>query len=336
MQTTTTIKTLKTFDTVYSSDSVEWCPSEGYQNYFVVGTYQLQENEKDSEATSSTIRKGKIYLFCYEQATDELILCDTIETDAILDQKWIGDYLITTTSVGTVQVYKLNEKQLKLQNEFNLAEGETDNLALSVDVDAQKRTLISDSKGRITLAKIDGTIERQWLAHDYEAWTCSFDFWNENVVYSGGDDSKLITWDLRCDLENPSKLKTSQRDSGITSIHSYSENTIMCGSYDEKLCVYDTRSMKIPIQELNLNGGVWRIKPSKINSNIFLVACMYKNFSIVEYGNDLNLIGEYNEHSSICYGCDWSKEVSNDWQFFAACSFYDHKLSLCKVKIDSV
>lgn len=134
----------------------------------------------------------------------------------------------------------------------------------------------------------------------------------------------------------PTKLKTSKRDSGITSIHSYNENTIMCGSYDENLCVYDTRSMKFAMQELNLNGGVWRIKPSKINKNIFLVACMYKNFAIVEYTNELSLIGEYNEHSSICYGCDWSKEVSNDWQFFASCSFYDHKLSLCKVKIDSL
>ena len=145
----------------------------------------MQENEKDSDAKSSSIRKGKIYLFCYEEATDELILCDTNETDAILDQKWINDYLIATTSVGTVQVYKLEGKHLKLQNEFKLSEDETDNLALSVDVDVLKRTLISDSKGRITLANIDGTIQRQWLAHDYEAWTCSFDFWNENVVYSG-------------------------------------------------------------------------------------------------------------------------------------------------------
>lgn len=186
MPTTTTIETLKTFDTVYSADSVEWCPFEGYQNYFVVGTYQLQENEKESPATSSTIRKGKIYLLCYEEATDELILCDTIETDAILDQKWFNEYLIATTSVGTVQIYKLNGKQLELQNELKLTEGDTDNLALSVDVDApNKRTLISDSKGRVTLANIDGTIQRQWLAHDYEAWTCSFDFWNEHTVYSG-------------------------------------------------------------------------------------------------------------------------------------------------------
>lgn len=185
MPTTTTIETLKTFDTVYSADSVEWCPLEGYQNYFVVGTYQLQENEKESTATSSTIRKGKIYLFCYKKVTDELILCETIETDAILDQKWFNEYLITTTSVGTVQIYKLNGKQLALQNEYKLTDVETDNLALSVDVDAHKRTLISDSKGRITLANIDGTIQRQWLAHDYEAWTCSFDFWNENIVYSG-------------------------------------------------------------------------------------------------------------------------------------------------------
>ena len=33
--------------------------------------------------------------------------------------------------------------------------------------------------------------------HDYEAWICTYDTWDPNLIYSGGDDCKLKIWDLR-------------------------------------------------------------------------------------------------------------------------------------------
>lgn len=43
-----TATTLDKFDTDYSADSVEWCPTDGFQNLFVCGTYQLKKtNETD-------------------------------------------------------------------------------------------------------------------------------------------------------------------------------------------------------------------------------------------------------------------------------------------------
>lgn len=79
------IETLQSFDTHYSADSVEWNRGE-HKDYFVVGTYQLEE--KDTSVSSNNVRKGRIYLFQYDSDSNELTNCQQIETDAILDQKW--------------------------------------------------------------------------------------------------------------------------------------------------------------------------------------------------------------------------------------------------------
>lgn len=80
------IQTLNTFDTELSADSVEWCHIEGYQNFFSCGTYQLSEADGEQQTKSS--RKGRIYLFSYDHDKNELVKCQEIDTDAVLDQKW--------------------------------------------------------------------------------------------------------------------------------------------------------------------------------------------------------------------------------------------------------
>lgn len=101
------IETLHTFDTQYSADSVEWCHAN--VDFFVVGTYQL---DKDESAASSSVRKGRIYLFNYIEDANKLTESQRIETDAILDQKWIGKFLVTATSQGSIQRYQLEGDQL--------------------------------------------------------------------------------------------------------------------------------------------------------------------------------------------------------------------------------
>ena len=65
--------------------------------------------------------------------------------------------------------------------------------------------------------------------HDFEAWICSFDVWNSNVIYSGGDDCKLFSTDLR---EN-SKKKIGNHDAGVTSLLSdvFHEHWLYSGRY---------------------------------------------------------------------------------------------------------
>lgn len=84
------IETLHTFDTQYSADSVEWCQLHN-KNIFAVGTYQLEE--KDENVSANNVRKGRIYLFEYDDETNLLTQRQRIETDAILDQKWIESHV---------------------------------------------------------------------------------------------------------------------------------------------------------------------------------------------------------------------------------------------------
>lgn len=79
------IETLHSFDTEYSADSVEWCHQSDHQQIFAVGTYQLEEKEASS---STTVRKGRIYLFSFDDQSNELIKFQQLETDAVLDQTW--------------------------------------------------------------------------------------------------------------------------------------------------------------------------------------------------------------------------------------------------------
>ena len=77
-------KTIHVWDTELSADSVEWCPNDGYEYLFAVGTYQVDKNE-DSEAFSGSQRSGKISL---HKIDDELSLLQTLDVAAVLDMKW--------------------------------------------------------------------------------------------------------------------------------------------------------------------------------------------------------------------------------------------------------
>lgn len=125
----------------------------------------------------------------------------TIDTSAVLDQKWcyhkIEEHpiLAIATSDGKIQLYKLikNENSCQLQFWLEKCIGE-DLLALSLDWSTNKmfnehpKLAISDSKGRVTLWSLqDGGLEQQggWTVHKFEAWITAFNYWNDDVFYSG-------------------------------------------------------------------------------------------------------------------------------------------------------
>ena len=60
-------KTLFSFDTKLSADTVEWCPHFGFENILVVGSYQV--NKSDNEVFDDTQRYGRIYVFQCENST---------------------------------------------------------------------------------------------------------------------------------------------------------------------------------------------------------------------------------------------------------------------------
>jgi hypothetical protein len=58
-----------TFDTVYSSDSVEFCPEAGFEDILICGTYQVTKAEQDQnvdvseQSSRNNKRLGRFYTF---------------------------------------------------------------------------------------------------------------------------------------------------------------------------------------------------------------------------------------------------------------------------------
>ncbi|KZC11805.1 PREDICTED: diphthine methyltransferase [Dufourea novaeangliae] len=356
--------TLDTFDTEFSADSVEWCPSNFFKNIFVCGTYQLMKDNETTLDTSKSTRLGRIYMF---KIIDNgcLALLQRLEVAAVLDMKWAHMcenriLLGVVNSLGYLQIYQLkrnNEKEtLELLTEKKVA-NDNDVLALSLDWctgrwmynnESNLNIVVSDSKGFISLFELHETElvnVNTWLAHEYEAWITAFDYWDTNVIYSGGDDCKFQRFDKR--TGNRPTAMNRIHGAGVTSLHSnvLREFSLSSGSYDETLRLWDTRNFKRPVSEIHLGGGIWRLKWDPFARNYLLAACMYVGFRIVdcEKTETLSVIGEYNEHESIAYGCDWSvlnspeitknilKTETRNVCLISTCSFYDHALKLSAV-----
>lgn len=201
--------TIESFDTSFSADSVEWCPSENYEDIFVCGTYQLTNDESIGSSKGEVKKRvGRIYLFkVVKNEKLQLKLLQQVDVPAVLDMKWAHvksehdkTLLGVVNSEGFLQIYELVEEAekvcLKFLSEISVNESSSSTLALSLDwstgsrASGELKISASDSEGSVTLFKIssDGTnIERirSWSAHNFEAWITAFDYWDTNIIYSG-------------------------------------------------------------------------------------------------------------------------------------------------------
>ncbi|XP_016972888.1 diphthine methyltransferase [Drosophila rhopaloa] len=351
--------TLHSEDTEYSADSVEWLPEDDPETgFFACGTYQLVQDDAEAPEEASPKgrpRKGRVYLYQFGNTNSALERLQCIETSAILDMKWLpawsGDgnpLLSTVNSLGQLEIYQFlrDDKKLQKRTCFSLEEEahKESPLALALDWRQEEQHIqlaISDSKGGLNLLKYSpqGEVirERSWSAHGFEAWTCAFDRWSPHLLYSGGDDMLLMAHDLRTEQR---AWTNRAHMAGVTCLlsHPKHENHLLTGSYDEQLRLFDTRAMKRTLAELDLGGGIWRLKPHPAYPDLILAACMYTNFSLVQLDAkdpSLCLLGAYEEHKSICYGADWGPGSNKDdgALIMGTCSFYDHKLCVSRVEI---
>lgn len=188
----------------------------------------------------------------------------------------------------------------------------------------------------VSLAESQLEVQEEWKAHDFELWTTSFDTHQPHMVYTGSDDCRFSCWDLR---NGPSKLafqnsKTHKMGVCCISKSPYDSNTVLTGSYDENLRVWDVRSISRPVNEtsLGLGGGVWRIKHHPFVPGLVLAACMHNGFAIVKIkGNEAEVIETYSKHESLAYGADWCRQEpvidgGRRSSLVATCSFYDRLL----------
>ena len=103
---------------------------------------------------------------------------------------------------------------------------------------------------------------------------------------------------------------------GVCSIQSNreQENLLAVGSYDEHVRLFDTRSLRRPLSETRLGGGIWRVKWDPFGTGKILTASMHNGFHVVD-GRDINteplpVLAHYDHQTPVgClgYGADWCR-----------------------------
>ncbi|ODN76820.1 hypothetical protein L202_05420 [Cryptococcus amylolentus CBS 6039] len=311
-------------DTVYSADSIEFCPFQGFQDLFVCGTYQIikpeeleqpkasEENKDEEESDSdeeefvpqSTQRKGRLLLFQIDQDCQPNEL-QRIETPAILDSKWSphvrtggGPRLAVADAKGHIALYELNPDTKRLEEVQTIDVEDETRLCLSLDFSyrlepsVEPSIIASISNGslsHLTPTPTGYEVSSSWHAHDFEPWITAFDLQDVNTVWSGGDDCKLKRWDLR-EPFMPSMVNKNF-DGGVTTItpSPYTPNLLAIGSYDESLRLFDTRSPRTPLLTLPMGGGIWRVRwhPLLERRGDLLVASMHDGFKVVRLSEQM-------------------------------------------------
>jgi diphthamide biosynthesis protein 7 len=162
---------------------------------------------------------------------------------------------------------------------------------------------------------------------------------------SGGDDCKFKTWDRRQGLHQPVSMN-KRFEGGVTAIQCHPSNDRLVGvgrrvsprsklswhspwpSYDSHFRIFDKRNMQREVFNVDVGGGIWRVKWQPQSPNRLALATMHDGYKLL----DLQLDGEvslksmeaYRKHESLAYGLDWNRSGST----LASCSFYDHLITL--------
>ncbi|CAK7892906.1 diphthine methyltransferase [[Candida] anglica] len=317
--------------------------------HVLLGTYKLEE--------SSGTRHGSVDVYRIGDQSMEKV-SSVATKGAVLDVKispFDPSFVVTAHSTGNLMCWRFDSQgsglgsgSVEEVSDWQLFA--PDNLVTSVimsplEAGVALATLTSGESAVIDL--VAGVVRTTFDAtpHDLECWTGAFGEVGElsHVVFTGGDDAKLMAHDLRTE-EHVWSTSMRHHTAGVVSIlapgdrwNHQNSHQLWTGSYDDTLRVLDLRVMDstnpslvpgwIPkvVQEENLGGGVWRLIPSKVDGDDRVLACcMYDGARIVETTatGDGFAVKSYfkGDHESMCYGGDWAP----DGKSVVTCSFYDN------------
>lgn len=300
---------------------IQYYPSD--RSIVFISTYKLEETGK---------KHGSIDIYCQ---IPQLSLVKRVLTTAVLDLKISNDTIATSHNDGSVILWKFDASELELNqiNHFQVFE----DTVTSVNFHNLK-LIATCTDGQVCSIDLStGQIEYFATTHDLECWISESGKLGQlsNVIFTGGDDSKLIAHDLRTNDQIWSTLHR-HHEAGVVSILSPSINWnhsnphhLWTGLYDDSLRILDLRVIDranpelmtglIPKVEakINLGGGVWRLIPSPYeNDDRVLVCCMYDGARIVD-AKTMEMKYFKQDHESMCYGGDWGNNG------VMTCSFYD-------------
>lgn len=309
----------------------------------LVGTYSLRDDgSRDGTIDIYTIGEDSKFHHRREHKVGS----------AVLDIKFSSsdpNILFTAHSTGNVIIWNFDLDKLSLAESKDIHIFDSDILVTSIfscPFDPNILQVTGTNGETVILDLRDFSTKVLNTKHSLECWTGGFGGLGnlQHVVYSGGDDAKLIAHDLRT---GDSFWSSNQRhhDAGVVSIlsplnnwNSNNPNHIWTGSYDDNLRILDLRISRdnpelfsglIPkvCKSENLRGGVWRLIPSpKENDDRVMSCCMYDGARIVQPTLTGFEVSRYfkGDHVSMCYGGDWATQAD----FIITSSFYDKVIQM--------
>lgn len=298
----------------------------------VLGTYKLEENGS---------RHGSLDVYTTKNGHFER-LSSTKTASAVLDLKVSpadASLWVLAHSTGNISVWRFEDEKLEMKQNMDLFEEDVLVTSVFFDPKDANRLLATLTSGEAAIVDLqNGTFDLLETPHSLECWTGAFgeEGAAQNVVFTGGDDAKLIAHDLR--QNEKIWASTRHHDAGVVLIlcpgkewRNPRSDCLWTGSYDDNLRVFDLRKIdtdegpslfpSLLPQELhktNLGGGVWRLIPGPDLS--VLACCMYKGAYILKTGENEPQVGKFfkGKHESMVYGGDWSGKDA------LTCLFYDN------------
>lgn len=279
----------------------------------------------DSQLCTDVIECGgdKVALGCYELLPDgtkhgsisifdgglENAPSNVYTTDAVLDMKWSDDGIlyVATNSRGIAV--------LDDAGHVSYSDKSIPQVCLSLVLYDQTVCTSTSSGNLLFYDKASLALTRELSCHSLETWCVAKGA--GKLLYTGADDGLFRGWDVD---SSESVFVNKSHGAGVCSILCLSDTLLLTGSYDKKLRFWDPRSILKPIQELSVNGGVWRLAAFPDKKRI-VAACMRDGFHVFEQ----NSCGDWSplKHENfgdLAYGCSVR---SNDTIF--TCSFYNRQ-----------
>ncbi|KIK71003.1 hypothetical protein GYMLUDRAFT_33106 [Collybiopsis luxurians FD-317 M1] len=235
-------------DTILPADSVEFCPHPNAQDIFVCGTYNLIQSD-EIVRTRPQNRHGQCLVLRCQYDRDDFHKIQEIDYPAIPDMKWCHRSaaskatLAIASSEGDIFLLDWNPNESCLE-ETTRQRITSSSETLCLSLDWSNRLHPESNLGKLVVSLSDGSLalleptesaivsERTWQAHEHEPWIATWNYWDMNIVYSGGDDLKLKGWDMRAGCHEP--IFVNKRfDAGITTIqkHPHLEHLFAVGRH---------------------------------------------------------------------------------------------------------
>lgn len=259
-------------------------------------------------------------------------------THAILDIKFSPhdpDLLATAQTMGCLQTFRLVKEDdlVKLIPQQTIFLFDPDVIILSLTWPPTTQGSLACTLSTGTVATVDihlsgNNVEYEYTPHYDQAWTCEYSP-DGKILYSGADDSVLNAQDL--ETKQTIWKDKKKHSAGVTAIMArHDNNTLLTGSYDDQLRVFDLRTRGV-VGQINLGGGVWRLGKRGTDSQSIVASCMYVGSRIINLGEDLrspSVVARFEEHESMNYGCDIHP---SDLNTVVSCSFYDKRVCIWDV-----